>query len=643
MIQAATRRLLWLFAIVAVLAGGRASAATFLTLASGLSQPQAVAVDSHRNVFFANSGDGSIQELVAVDGMLPANPTIRTIVPPGGFASPAALAIDGSGNLFVTDVVQQQAYEVTAASGYATITTIGGGFIFNSPSGIAVDPRGNVLVTDGSFRMLTAASGYHTIVTIAGPWANATAVAVDPAGNAFIADGGNGVNGALWEALAVGGAVPASPTVNPLATGFAFGPLVGVTIDFANNLFVSNLGVPEIDESPAAGGYTTAQPVPSGVVVPFNLAADNLGNVYIADDGDGAVEEIQFLKPSPVLALAPPGLVAFALLLGGAAYRRMRALPRAAGRTLVLLGMILAGAADRAQAAPLLTLAGGLTFPDAIALDSKGDVFVADATQIKEIATVDGTVPPNSTAIRVVAFDGSFPGALAFDAADNLFVVVGPQIVEFTAASAYQTMNAVGGSNVFSTLFGLALDASGNLYVCDGNQIFELTAASGYNTVSTLTPSSGAAALAVDPAGDIFYSTLSGLVFEAPAVNGAIPANPIINQLAPSAQLAATGIALDAAGNVFVSNGTANAVYEIPAAGGYAGAVAVATAGLNNPNGVAVDRLGNVYVADSGNQAVEEMQLDIPPPTPTLGQWSLILFALLLAGAAFRPARRRPV
>ena len=652
MIKAATRWLLWLSVITAGLAGDRASAATVLTLAGGLVGTQAVAVDVRvqdealqRNVFFADSRAGSILELVSVNGILPANPAILTVVPPNSFAVPAALAIDGSGNLFVTDTLQQQAFEVTAASGYATIRPLAG--TFNNPTGIAVDRNGNVFVADGSNNLifeLTAANAYGTVVPVSGPWLSPTAVAVDPNGNVFVADAGDFTNGAVWEALAVGGILSGSPAVNQLAPSFPLGPLQGVVVDPAGNVFVSNLAGPEIDEIPAAGGYATGLVVTRSVASPANLGVDDFGNVYIADQGNATIEEIQLVIPPPVPTLGATGLLLLAVLLAGAAYRRMRrskGMMGATGRALLLFGMVLMGAAERAQAAPLLTLASGLTFPDAIALDSKGDVFVADATQIKEIAAVGGTVPANSSAVRVIAFDGSFPGALAFDAADNLFVVAGPQIVEFTAASAYQTMNAIAPSNVFGTLFGIALDATGNLYVCDGSQIDELTVASGYTTVTTLTPASGAAALAVDPAGDIFYVTLSGLVFEVLAVNGAIPASPTITQLAPSAQLASTGIALDTAGNVFVSNGTANAVDEIPAAGGYANAVAVTTTGLNNPNGVAVDRLGNVYVADSGNQAVEEIQLDAPPPAPALGQWGLILFALLLAGAASGRVRRR--
>jgi hypothetical protein len=58
------------------------------------------------------------------------------------------------------------------------------------------------------------------------------------------------------------------------------------------------------------------------------------------------------------------------------------------------------------------------------------------------------------------------------------------------------------------------------------------------------------------------------------------------------------GVAVDAAGNVFVGDG-GNAVKISPA-----GTVSVLGSGFNSPRGVAVDAAGNVFVADSYNYAV---------------------------------------
>lgn len=67
------------------------------------------------------------------------------------------------------------------------------------------------------------------------------------------------------------------------------------------------------------------------------------------------------------------------------------------------------------------------------------------------------------------------------------------------------------------------------------------------------------------------------------------------------------GIAVDRAGNVFVSEYAYDSnIEEIIAAGGYK-TVNALRPGLYVPFGVAVDRVGNVYVADAGNNAVKEI------------------------------------
>jgi sugar lactone lactonase YvrE len=64
------------------------------------------------------------------------------------------------------------------------------------------------------------------------------------------------------------------------------------------------------------------------------------------------------------------------------------------------------------------------------------------------------------------------------------------------------------------------------------------------------------------------------------------------------------GVAVDAAGNVYVADTQNNSVKEIPVGGG---APVVLGSGFNQPQGVAVDAAGNVYVADYGNNAVKEI------------------------------------
>src|ERR1019366_4915223 len=108
-----------------------------VTLGSGFSRPSAVAVDGSGNVFVADTGNHAVKEMLAVNGSIPASPTINTLG--SGFSSPAALAVDQSGNVFVVDTGSNTVKEILSAGGYASVRTLSS---FSSPSGVAVDASG---------------------------------------------------------------------------------------------------------------------------------------------------------------------------------------------------------------------------------------------------------------------------------------------------------------------------------------------------------------------------------------------------------------------------------------------------------------------------------------------------------------------
>src|SRR6516225_7630652 len=62
------------------------------------------------------------------------------------------------------------------------------------------------------------------------------------------------------------------------------------------------------------------------------------------------------------------------------------------------------------------------------------------------------------------------------------------------------------------------------------------------------------------------------------------------------------GVAVDAAGDVYVADANTTRVLKLPA--GSSTAVELPITGLSHPEAVAVDAAGNVYVADYGNYRV---------------------------------------
>jgi Legume lectin domain len=107
--------------------------------------------------------------------------------------------------------------------------------------------------------------------------------------------------------------------------------------------------------------------------------------------------------------------------------------------------------------------------------------------------------------------------------------------------------------------------------------------------------------IAVDAAGDIFYGNDDPVaVYKIPAAGGP----PVTATTIAAAPL---GLALDGAGNLYVSYGSANQIVEVPPGCGDPSCHIVLDGGFDFPAGIAVDLAGNLYIADLENRRIVEM------------------------------------
>lgn len=267
-----------------------------------------------------------------------------------------------------------------------------------------------------------------------------------------------------------------------------------------------------------------------------------------------------------------------------------------------------------------------LSYPSALALDSAGDLFIADVNngRVRRVDAVTG-------AITTVAGNGSFgyggdggpatsatltyPFGLAVDVAGNLFLAdqgnerirrvdAATGIIRTVAGNGNFGYGGDGGGATAATLAaptGLALDNAGNLFIADqGNgSIRRVDAGSGI-----ITTVAGVGSPTVWPN----YSPDGGV---ATATSLYYP----------------TDVALDVAGNIFITEPGSNRVRRVDtvtkilttSAGSGAccfsgdGGPAVSAA-LNSPVGVAVDGAGNLFIADQMNQRIRRVT---PQPTTT--------------------------
>jgi YVTN family beta-propeller protein len=263
-----------------------------IALGAGFSYPEAVAVDGNGNLFVSDFGNGFVKEILAAGGYT----TVLTLG--GSFSNPWGIAVDGSGNVFVSDRGNGAVKEILADGGYTTVLTLGSGF--SNPQGLALDGSGNVFVADGgpnAIKEILAADGYTTVKTLVGGFSYPTGLALDGSGNIFVSDSNND---AIYEISASSG-YTAVQTLNP-NTYFYF-PF-GVAVDGAGNVFVADTFYNRVQELMASTGYTTSTVLRSGFDSPFGVGVDPSGNVLVlSNDNGGTVAKLDY-SDAPTLNFA---------------------------------------------------------------------------------------------------------------------------------------------------------------------------------------------------------------------------------------------------------------------------------------------------------------------------------------------------
>ncbi len=236
-------------------ADGKADEAAF-------NDPVDVAVDAAGNVYVSDFVNTCIRKITPAGlvstyaGVAGEVGNTNGTLTAARFAGPTGMAFDAEGNLYIADFFNHRIRKITPAGVVSTLTgstagcTNGTGAVaqFNGPFSIAVDGGGNLYVTDGlnhSIRKITpagvvtriagnCASGFADGAATSAQFNSPLGIALDNDGNVIIADGGNNRIRKLYVSTNTVGTVSGKP-----AAGNDFG--VGTNASFNGPADVVNL------------------------------------------------------------------------------------------------------------------------------------------------------------------------------------------------------------------------------------------------------------------------------------------------------------------------------------------------------------------------------------------------------------------
>lgn len=637
--------------------------------------PAGIALDGAGNLFLANGSN--LKELVAASGYS------RLVTVASGFFGLSGIAVDGSGNVFAADSESTSGspiYEFLASGGYETRVTIP---TSASPRALAIDGSGNLFAYMVNYDVstiveLTASSGYQSSKTIAKLQSEAN-LALDSQGNLFVFKSDGYAASSVTEFFAVGG-YTSSRVIDKetnWAKGIAFDsngslfifPNYLVKMDFtepqalsfqstaegtisgdspqaiaiANNgnqpLSISSINYPpdfaepvglesecpspsqlnagesctlHIDFAPQISGDPSSSPLSESVsIIDNNLnVANAVQNTAVYGVGSSADTSAQTDPPTPVGA-ASASQTATLTFTASAVLGSINTLTQgapnqdflyASGGTCTIGTAYTAGQTCTVSYTFRPTHAGARY--GAVALyDNSSPANPIATTYLRGMGFGAQTIfKPGVQSILPIGSNSPNPIGLAVDGKGNLFTLDSATnaLKEIMIGGGYKTVNTLAGG--FSSPRALALDGAGNVFVADyGHHLVkEVLAAGGYTKVVTV--GSGITkpiSLAVDGTGNVFVSD-DGTVKEILAAGGYTTVNTLTG-------VGGGGLATDFAGNLFLLD---SGVKEVLAANGYTviNPLGKFGAAVHNPVALALDGSGNVFVADAGRSpnSIEE-------------------------------------
>jgi uncharacterized protein (TIGR03437 family) len=571
------------------------------------------------------------------------------------------LAVDRFGNLYLSDTDNHRVRKVgsngvitnlagTGTAGFAGDGGPAASASLNLPYGLAVDLNGNLFIADLGNLRVRRISPDGTITTIAGNGKKGSAgdgglasnaqlmtprnLAVDAVGNLYISEfEGHRVRKVSPDgniATVAGSGVPGFRGDGGPATAAQLGYPAGLAVDRAGALYIADSQNQRIRKILPGGTIATVlggAPA-TALLTPTALAVDVTGTIYVADSsnvvrahtsagawinvagtgspgfaGDGGPAAAAQLTAAHDLALDVYGILYIA---DGVRLRKVNG--NGAMQTVAGDGYLHAvGDGAAATAAQLFQ-------PSAVALDARGNLYLADAgTQRVRMVTVTGQMATLAgTGVAGFSADGTPAASAQVQAPRGVTVDAFGSVI--IADTDNHRIRQVGPDGRIRTLIGTGARGVGPEGLPGAKTLLHGPRAVCADHVGTL--------YIVDTLNHRVLRAALGAALVIAAGNGS-PGDAGDGGLGRLAQLnQPSACALDTAGNLFIADTMSNRIRRVTPAGaiatvagmgveGFGGDGGAATsAQLRAPGGVAVDDNGNIFIADSGNNRIRQVTPD---------------------------------
>jgi sugar lactone lactonase YvrE len=321
---------------------------------ASFNQPLGAAVDAAGNIYIADAGSHLIRKVSSTGTVTTIAGTANTHgfsnVAPGSFWHPVGLAVDASGNLYIADEDNNAIRKITPGGVISTVAGSGTAgdsngtagqpltATFNLPCGVAVDGSGNLYVTDNANNQIRKITASGTVSIFAGNAAGTAGssdglttaayfnhpfgITIDGSGNLYVTDRSNNMIRRITPAgqvTTLAGATTAGFADNANGLNARFNVPTSIAADASGNVYVTDEVNQRIRMITPAGAVTTLSGTGTqgaamnglgSVAVfnnPFGLAIGATGFLYVGDYSNSLLRTVAMSKYSITPAL-PAGL-----------------------------------------------------------------------------------------------------------------------------------------------------------------------------------------------------------------------------------------------------------------------------------------------------------------------------------------------